>query len=97
MEAAEMVEVADIQWWLEATEHDVRSKTENSTVITPLPHDEIWMLGEKTISDVNMSARRKAKQIQPVEYNVLQMRQQVEVEMEAASLSEETMGKSVKK
>ena len=91
-----MVEVADIQWWLEATEHDVRSKTENSTVITPLPHDEIWMLGEKTISDVNMSAWKiKATETKPVEYNVLQMRQQVEVEMEAASLSEETMGKSV--
>lgn len=96
MEAAEMVEVADIQWWLEATEHDVRSKTENSTVITPLPHDEIWTLYEKTESDVNMSAwKMKATETKPVEYNVLQMRQQVEVE--TVLRSEEIVGKSVQK
>lgn len=91
-----MVEAADIQWWLEATEHDVRSKTECSTVITPLPHDEIWMLSEKTESDVNMSAWKiKATETKPVEYNVLQMRQQVEVE--TVLRSEEIVGKSVQK
>lgn len=88
-----MVDETDIQWWLEATEHDVRSKTESSTVITPLPHDEIWMLNEKTESDVNMSACQKATETKPVEYNVLQMRQQVEVE--TVLRSEEIVGKSV--
>ena len=90
-----MVEAADIQWWLEATEHDVRSKTENSTVITPLPHDEIWTLGEITESDVNMSACQKATETKPVEYNVLQMRQRVE--METVLRSDEIVGKSVQK